>query len=38
MKESGHLSLIGKELIEDKVVLLPKLGKKQVVERIAGAR
>jgi hypothetical protein len=38
LKESGRLTLNGKELIEDKFVLLPGLLRKQVVEPFAGAR
>ncbi|WFP51966.1 alpha/beta fold hydrolase [Methylomonas sp. EFPC3] len=38
LKESGRLQLVGKELIEDKFVLLPGLLRKQVVEPFAGAR
>ena len=38
LKESGRLRLCGKELIEDKFVVLSKFWRKQVVEPFAGAR
>ena len=38
LKESGRLNLTGKELVEDKFVVLPKFLRKQVVEPFAGAR
>ncbi|MGH8547032.1 MAG: hypothetical protein ACRERU_00190 [Methylococcales bacterium] len=38
LKESGRLRMIGKELIEDKFVVLRKVWRKQVVEPFAGAR
>lgn len=38
LKESGRLKLHGKELVEDKFVLLPRFWRKQVVEPFAGAR
>lgn len=37
LKESGRLKLFGKELIEDKFVVLPGFLRKQVVEPFAGA-
>jgi pimeloyl-ACP methyl ester carboxylesterase len=38
LKESGRLKLFGKELVEDKFIVLPGLLGKQVVEPFAGAR
>lgn len=38
LKESGRLKIRGKELIEDKFVVLPRFWRKQVVEPFAGAR
>ncbi|MGH8560016.1 MAG: esterase/lipase family protein [Methylococcales bacterium] len=38
LKESGRLKMSGKELIEDKFVVLQKIWHKQVVEPFAGAR
>jgi hypothetical protein len=38
LKESGRLKLTGKELVEDKFVVLSGLWRRQVVEPFAGAR
>jgi hypothetical protein len=38
IKESGKISIRGKELVEDKFVVLKRLLQKQVVEPFAGAR
>lgn len=38
LKEANALSIRGKELIEDKFVLIPKLWRRQVVEPFSGAR
>jgi Alpha/beta hydrolase family len=38
LKENGKLRILGKELIEDKFVVLSKLWRKQVVESFSGAR
>lgn len=38
LKEGGHLSLRGKELVEDKFLVLSKIVSKQVVEPFSGAK
>jgi hypothetical protein len=38
LKEGGKLKIKGKELVEDKFVVLPKLWGRQVVEPFSGAR
>ncbi len=38
LKEQGRLPLVGKELIEDQFIVLPRLWRKQVVEPFSGAR
>jgi hypothetical protein len=38
LKEGGQLKIKGKELVEDKFVVLPKLWGRQVVEPLSGAR
>jgi pimeloyl-ACP methyl ester carboxylesterase len=38
LKGSGRLTIVGKELVEDKFVILRRLLKRQVVEPFAGAR
>lgn len=38
LKEAGHVRIIGKELIEDRFVVLPALIRPQVVEPFSGAR
>ena len=38
LKESGRLRITGKELVEDRFVLLKRLWKKQIVEPFSGAR
>jgi len=38
LKESGNLKIKGQELVEDKFIVLKKLGIRQVVEPISGAR
>lgn len=38
LKESGRLSIKGKELVEDRFVILKRLLRKQVVEPFSGAR
>jgi tetratricopeptide (TPR) repeat protein len=38
LKEGGKLKIKGKELVEDKFVILPKFWRRQVVEPFAGAR
>ncbi|AUQ49034.1 Alpha/beta hydrolase family protein [Phaeobacter inhibens] len=38
LKEGGRLSLVGKELIEDRFIVLRRFWRKQVVEPFSGAR
>jgi hypothetical protein len=38
LKEAERLTILGKELVEDKFVVLPQLLRKQVVEPFSGAR
>ena len=38
LKEAGHVRIVGKELIEDRFVVLPGLIRSQVVEPFSGAR